>query len=696
MIVRPDNSEYGVVCLRDTAALQSLIRNCDQVTNTDDISYINTGETRQICGIGGVQVNIRSEPISGSFELGVCKNLPAGIDVLAGNDLFPCDDPDICVVTRSQTAASRSVVKHDIVASAALPVSAETVDELNVDFVVAHRAPVVNDNIYDSDLNLSLLFDDTTSIPISSVVDRDVLIKLQQADPGLQKYFDEARSNDRDVIDEANDVGCFFFKSGVLMRKWHHRSQPSDTGSSQIVAPFSIRRDLLYIAHDIPASGHLGTRKSLDRLIRHFWWSSIQTDVRDYVRTCHKCQCLGKGAKKVVAPLHSMPVVTEPWSVCAIDIVGPLPVCKDTGNRFILTILDLCTHYPEAVPLKQHTARDVALALANVFSRVGFPEQILSDLGTDMTSEIMQIILNDFNIGHLRCSAYHPMSNGAVEKYNGCLKSSLKALTERFPESWDSALCWVLFGYREVVNETTGFSPFELLFGRSVKGPLTLIKDAMLSETDLSRSKKSVVEFMLDTRERLRTGIELATEHAQEQRTRAKVWYDRKARLREFLPGDKVLMLLPIPSSPLELKLHGPYVIAERLGPVDYVVSTPERRKSRRVCHVNLLRPYRQRDLNLFPDVRNENVVSVNVVLNDDFDISLPSICSVSTPLAADLLLKLPKEHQSELTTLLSQFDGVFPDKPSRTDLCVHHIELVEGAKPVFCRTFAARQTHCS
>ena len=55
-----------------------------------------------------------------------------------------------------------------------------------------------------------------------------------------------------------------------------------------------------------------------------------------------------------------------------------------------------------------------------------------------------------------------------------------------------------------------------------MKGPLTLIKQAMLQETDLSRSKKSVVEFMLDTRERLRPGLDLATAHAQEQRSKAK------------------------------------------------------------------------------------------------------------------------------------------------------------------------------
>ena len=183
-----------------------------------------------------------------------------------------------------------------------------------------------------------MLFDNSTTLPISSVVDRNALIKLQQSDSDLKCYIDQAGQSPHDV----NKVERFFFKSGILMRNWHHRSQPTDTGHNQIVAPAAISRQLLYISHDIPASGHLGVRKSLDRLLRHFWWGTIQADVREYIRTCHECQCLGKGSTKVIAPLHSMPVVTEPWSICAIDIVGPLPVCKETGNRFILTIYWIC------------------------------------------------------------------------------------------------------------------------------------------------------------------------------------------------------------------------------------------------------------------------------------------------------------------------------------------------------------------
>src|SRR5664279_5084785 len=212
----------------------------------------------------------------------------------------------------------------------------------------------------------------------------------------------------------------------------------------------------------------------------------------------------------------------------------------------------------------------------------------------------------------------------------------------------------------------------------------------MFEETDLSRSKKNAVQFMLETRERLRTALDLATAHAEGQRTKAKVWYDRKARLQEFKTGDKVLMLLPIPSSPLQLKLHGPYNVVERLGPVDYVISTPDRRKTRRVCHVNLLRPYRQRDLIQFPNVPETlPVCAIDISKTEELDIALPSVApNVNNKLSVENLAELTPKQQSEFSAILSNYESIFSDKPGRTTLCEHHIELLPDAKPVFCRPY--------
>ena len=135
---------------------------------------------------------------------------------------------------------------------------------------------------------------------------------------------------------------------------------------------------------------------------------------------------------------------------------------------------------------------------------------------------------------------------------------------------------WIFFAYREVPEETVGFSPFELMVGRTVSGPLLLIKSAWLQETDLSTAKQTVVEFMLSTRERLRHALDAANAQATQERSKAKVWYDLRARFRTFKPGDKVLVLLPVSGKRLHAKYHGPYAVEQQLGPVDYIISTPD------------------------------------------------------------------------------------------------------------------------
>jgi len=136
-----------------------------------------------------------------------------------------------------------------------------------------------------------------------------------------------------------------------------------------------------------------------------------------YCKSCDQCQRIGKGRKPSVAPLMPLPVMTEPWSRIAIDIVRPLPTCTKSQNRFVLTVLDLATHYPEAIALPDHTAPQVAKALSTVFCRFGFCQEILSDQGSDCMSEVMSYFLKEFNISHVRTSAYHPQQMGHVNVF---------------------------------------------------------------------------------------------------------------------------------------------------------------------------------------------------------------------------------------------------------------------------------------
>ena len=98
--------------------------------------------------------------------------------------------------------------------------------------------------------------------------------------------------------------------------------------------------------------------------------------------------------------------------------------------------MDVASHYPEAIPLKQHTAEEVANALAQIFSRYGFPEEILSDQGTEFTSELMQHFVYQFDITQIRCSPYHAETNESCERFHRTLKYMIRSMVEDFNGSW--------------------------------------------------------------------------------------------------------------------------------------------------------------------------------------------------------------------------------------------------------------------
>jgi len=264
----------------------------------------------------------------------------------------------------------------------------------------------------------------------------------------------------------------------------HHTfDRKTNFAAGRVVVPSVLCLQVLQLAQDIHAAGHLGIKKTHSRLKPHFYWPHMLKDVTHYCKSCDICQREGKGRKIPPAPLVSVPVMSEPWTKVTIDIVGPLPACPKSGNRFILTSIDLATHYPEAIPLQQHTAEEVAKALSQIFSHFGFPDEILSDQGTEFTSELMQLFTYQFGIMQIRCSPYHPESNGSCERFHRTLKSMLRAMVDNFSDSWCDCLPWALFAYREISVETIGFSPFELMFGYPVRGPLSLVRSTWLQNS---------------------------------------------------------------------------------------------------------------------------------------------------------------------------------------------------------------------
>src|SRR6218665_1861797 len=205
--------------------------------------------------------------------------------------------------------------------------------------------------------------------------------------------------------------------------------------------------------------------------------------------------------------------------------IGSLKTCQ-SGNRFILTVIDFPPHYPLAYPLKSHTAMDVVKCLVELFSHCGFPDELHSDCGTEFLGRITQAFLVECYIGQIKISHYDPQSNGCLERFHRTLKSTLKGCREKYSGDWDTLLPWppwVMFANREAPVEGFGYSPFQLLFCRNVKNILQLFKKAWLKDNLLGHVKSTnIIYFVLFLRDRIRTSVEIANQMEEKAKKKGK------------------------------------------------------------------------------------------------------------------------------------------------------------------------------
>jgi len=165
----------------------------------------------------------------------------------------------------------------------------------------------------------------------------------------------------------------------------------------------------------------------------------------------------------------------------SVDIIGPL-TWSDRGNQYIMTIIDSATRFQEVICLKRIDIISVAEGLMSMFSRVGIPDEIQSDQGSQFTSGMMNEYCRLLSVHQVINSPYHAMVNGAIERFNGTLKPMLKKLSVEKTIQWDRYIDPALFAYRSCIHRVTGFSPFELLYGRTVKGPMNILKQIMVQQ----------------------------------------------------------------------------------------------------------------------------------------------------------------------------------------------------------------------
>ena len=178
-------------------------------------------------------------------------------------------------------------------------------------------------------------------------------------------------------------------------------------------------------------------------------------------------------------------------------------------------------------------------------------------------SGIFQQVMNELGIRQYKSSAYHPESQGALERWHQTLKNMMRIYCFETERDWDEGKHLLLFAARESVQESLGFSPFELVFGHTVRGPLKHLKEKFLSSENHSIN---LLQYVSDFRTKLNRACELARANLKLSQESMKERYDISTSERSFDPGQKVLAFLPIPDKPLQARYFGPYVIKEKLS----------------------------------------------------------------------------------------------------------------------------------
>ena len=257
---------------------------------------------------------------------------------------------------------------------------------------------------------------------------------------------------------------------GTLYRQWKDIPGGGTQPRLQLILPPQMVTEVLQGLHNSPTGGHLGVSKTLDKARTRFYWPRQRRDIEDWCSKCEMCSSRKSPAPKPRAPLQ-LQAAERPMECVTMDILGPLPESA-RGNKYILVIGDYFTKWKEAHAMPNMEAITVARILVNEFiCRFGIPEQLHTDQGKNFESTLIKEICKILGITKTRTTPYHPQSDGMIERFNRTVLNMLSIVVSDDEYNWDLHLPTLMLAYRTSRHETTGATPFSLVYGREAKLP---------------------------------------------------------------------------------------------------------------------------------------------------------------------------------------------------------------------------------
>jgi cleavage and polyadenylation specificity factor subunit 1 len=303
------------------------------------------------------------------------------------------------------------------------------------------------------------------------------------------------------------------------------------------------------VIQSIHAIGHYGRRRTYNLVHKDYWWPRMRPMIDEYVRKCVSCQQNKKSPRLKRQYIKFQQ--TDRFATLHVDIVGPLPRTR-TGYEYIFTMIDRFSRWMEAIPMRRITAENCASIIVDTWiSRYGVPTTIISDQGTQFESSIFREILKLLGIEKRRTTAYHPQSNGILERQHATIKATLRCLGAK-KYDWEQWLPMTLFAMRNAVTDEQ-LSPAMIVFGEAPQLPSVL-----LMKKESNNNIEHVVRDLHDKCQEIRSRILAVDDTLKHNET-------VQASIQHW---KQVWVATPFHVDALSPKYQGPFVILERKYPV--------------------------------------------------------------------------------------------------------------------------------
>ena len=334
----------------------------------------------------------------------------------------------------------------------------------------------------------------------------------------------------------------------------------NDQSGFRILVPESMKEKVLHSLHDHVMAGHMGFRRTLDRVMERFYWPGAYGDVRDYCRSCEICQRRSRPSPGARAPLQTE-TVCRPFERVAMDITE-MP-SSSRGNRYALVIMDYFSKLVKVYPMPDQKAETVADCLLLWVYDHGVPERLHSDQGRQFESAVFQELCRRLGIEKTRTTPYHPESDGMVERFMRTLKDVVSKFIEPQGSDWDLKARAAAMAYNSSRHETTQHSPYFLVHGQEARLPA----DAMLRPPAPQVQVRSFIE---DRARALQKAFNDVRTQSKKAAAKMKEMYDKKAQEVRYEIGDKVWVSDPTAAAggkpKLGLPYKGPAIITKTYG----------------------------------------------------------------------------------------------------------------------------------